>query len=90
MEQIAFFPSIKEVNERKNRIYKNIHHPSKTNKEYLEETLNMMMDLQMYVTSEVEFAACNLLEFGFEVGEDYIRYIQDTAVCSIINNYISD
>jgi len=44
----------------------------------------------MYVTSEVEFAACNLLEFGFEVGEDYIRYIQDTAVCSIINNYISD
>ena len=88
MEQLAFFPSIKKVNERKSHIYKNIHHPSESNKRYLEETLDMMMDLKMYVTSEIEFAACNLIEFGLD--DKYIQYIQNTAVCSIIHCYISD
>ncbi|WP_088033485.1 hypothetical protein [Evansella clarkii] len=80
--------TIYQVNLRKMEIYK-MHREknlTKENLEYVSETIDRMMELDMHITCEIDFLLCDFLDAGWKVNQKYINYCIDTHHISLIQN----
>lgn len=86
MKQLSFFPTIYDCNMRKIQIYQR-HHKGELSKEFLEyiyETIDMMIDLGMYMTSEIDMALRRFMESGYVIEEEYVSFAKKSPIPSVL------
>lgn len=76
--QISLFHTVYDCNMRKTEIFK--RHQcgeilTKENLEFVLQTIEMMMALEMHVTTEIDFAIHDFIENGWEIDQKYVDYV---------------
>jgi hypothetical protein len=92
LEQLSLFPTVYECNMRKKEIFKrqqwSENFITEENLQFVYESMDMMMELNMYVTTEIDWALTDFIRAGWDVESKYIEYAMETATLSIIDRYL--
>lgn len=89
MEQLSLFPTVYEVNMRKKKIWQMYENNefNQENLDYVIQTIDMMIDLNMHCTSSVNFFLSECYERGYRIPKKYEYYVIDSckrAGCSSV------